>query len=68
MITLEDVKNLLDRLTEKERYVIEMRFCLTGKKSMTLQEVGEKLQLTRERIRQIQNIALRKIKSEYDKS
>lgn len=67
MITPENVKIFLNCLTERERNIIEMRFGLTGKKSMTLQKIGEKLQLTRERIRQIQNIALKKIKSEYDK-
>ena len=67
MINLENIKTLLGCLTERERNIIEMRFGLTGKKSMTLQKIGKKFGLTRERIRQIQNIALKKIKSEYAK-
>ncbi len=49
-------------LDERERKIIEMRFGLDGKKSKTLQQIGRKLKLTRERIRQLQNIALRKLK------
>jgi RNA polymerase primary sigma factor len=44
-----------------------MRFGLDGKKEMTLEEVGRKFRVTRERIRQLQNIALRKLKKELEK-
>jgi RNA polymerase primary sigma factor len=54
-------------LDERELKIITMRFGLDGKKEMTLEEVGRKFKVTRERIRQLQNIALRKIKRALDK-
>ena len=53
-------------LSEKERTVFLHRYGLLGKEELTLEEVGEKIDLTRERIRQIQQEALRKIReSDY---
>ncbi len=53
-------------LTEKERTVFLHRYGLLGKEELTLEEVGKKIDLTRERIRQIQQEALRKIReSDY---
>jgi len=51
-----------NELSEKERIVFVYRYGLKGKKEMTLEEVGNILDLTRERIRQIQRNALKKIK------
>lgn len=50
-------------LPERERMVLEYRFGITGGQPKTLEEVGEKFDVTRERIRQIQLTALAKIKS-----
>ncbi|GJM07328.1 MAG: RNA polymerase sigma factor RpoS [marine bacterium B5-7] len=50
----DHLKKWLDELTEKQRAVIEHRFGLNNKEIMTLEEVGEKIKLTRERVRQIQ--------------
>jgi RNA polymerase primary sigma factor len=61
------VMDLLPVLDERELKIITMRFGLDGKKEMTLEEVGRKFKVTRERIRQLQNIALRKIKRALDK-
>jgi len=61
------VLDLLHVLDERELKIITMRFGLDGKKEMTLEEVGKKFKVTRERIRQLQNIALRKIKRALDK-
>jgi len=61
------VLDLLHVLDERELKIITMRFGLDGKKEMTLEEVGRKFKVTRERIRQLQNIALRKIKRALDK-
>jgi RNA polymerase primary sigma factor len=61
------VMDLLHVLDERELKIITMRFGLDGKKEMTLEEVGRKFKVTRERIRQLQNIALRKIKRALDK-
>ena len=61
------VLDLLHVLDERELKIINLRFGLDGKKEMTLEEVGKKFKVTRERIRQLQNIALRKIKRALDK-
>lgn len=53
---------VLDTLTERERSVIVLRFGLNGGYSHTLEEVGKKFQVTRERIRQIEAKALRKMR------
>ena len=53
----------LAELTEREREVIEMRFGLNAAEPRTLEEVGHAFGVTRERIRQIENNALKKLKS-----
>lgn len=53
----------LSSLTEKERAVITCRFGLNGEPPQTLEVVGKKLHVTRERIRQIENNALLKLKN-----
>lgn len=53
---------LLSVLSSKERIIIERRFGLTGGGKMTLREVGELLQLTRERVRQLETKALQRMK------
>ncbi len=50
------------KLTPREKLVLELRYGLKGNKSYTLEETGKMLSLTRERIRQIQNNGLNKIK------
>ncbi len=58
----EQVRNVLGFLTERERQVIEMRFGLNDGKDHTLEEVGREFGVTRERIRQIEAKALRKLR------
>ena len=58
----ENVEEVLQALSDREAKVLEMRFGLKGNKSMTLEEVGKKFGVTRERIRQIEAKALRKLK------
>jgi RNA polymerase primary sigma factor len=53
---------LLDVLDERERRIIDERFGLNGKKPLTLEEVGREFGVTRERIRQLQNSALTKMR------
>ena len=53
---------LLAVLDERERRIIDARFGLNGKKPMTLEEVGHQFGVTRERIRQLQNSALDKMR------
>jgi RNA polymerase primary sigma factor len=58
----EGVKRALDMLPERERQVIELRYGLTGTEPLTLEEVGRAFGVTRERIRQIENNTLKKLK------
>ncbi len=53
---------LLTRLDDRERTILEMRFGLSGGQPLTLEEVSQKIGRTRERVRQIQNQALSKLK------
>jgi RNA polymerase primary sigma factor len=57
----QQIRNLLNELDEREALVIRLRFGLDDDKSQTLQEIGDKLKLTRERIRQIEQRAMRKL-------
>lgn len=56
------IKEALDFLTDRERQVLEMRFGLKDGKDHTLEEVGREFGVTRERIRQIEAKALRKLR------
>jgi RNA polymerase primary sigma factor len=50
-------------LPRREREVIEMRYGLTGERPRSLEEVGQAFNVTRERIRQIENHTLKKLES-----
>ncbi len=63
----DEVGGLLDALDDRERRIINSRFGLDGKKPRTLEEVGAKFGVTRERIRQLQNIALTKLRKALGK-
>ena len=54
--------DLLDKLEDRERKILEMRFGLRGGRTLTLEEVSQQIGRTRERVRQIQNQALTKLK------
>lgn len=58
----EKLSYVLDTLTERERKVLELRFGLVDGYSRTLEEVGKQFKVTRERIRQIEAKALRKMR------
>jgi len=58
----EKLADVLDSLTERERKVLELRFGLLDGYSRTLEEVGKQFKVTRERIRQIEAKALRKMR------
>ena len=58
----EKIKDVLETLTERERQVLEQRFGLIDGYSRTLEEVGRQFKVTRERIRQIEAKALRKMR------
>jgi RNA polymerase primary sigma factor len=57
-----DVKEILECLTGRERRVLQLRFGLTDGYERTLEEIGKRFGLTRERIRQIETNALRKLR------
>lgn len=57
----EDINSVLRTLTEKEREVIQYRFGLNGRRAMSLKEIGERFSLTKERIRQIEKNALKRL-------
>ena len=59
----ENVHRALAALPQREREVIEMRFGLTGGRPRTLEEVGRAFNVTRERIRQIENHTLKKLET-----
>jgi RNA polymerase primary sigma factor len=55
------IREMLEGLDEKEAHVIKLRFGLDDDKARTLQEIGDMLKLSRERIRQIEQKAMRKL-------
>ena len=62
MIMREEVEELLTILKERERSVLRLRFGLADGRSRTLEEIGRQFHLTRERIRQIEENALHKLR------
>ncbi len=55
--------SLLSQLDERERLILQLRFGLDGKRPKTLEEVSQEIRRTRERVRQIQNQALAKLRA-----
>jgi RNA polymerase primary sigma factor len=60
----QEVADALDRLPGRERTIVRLRFGLDGNEGLTLEEIGALVNLSRERVRQVLNDALRKIKEE----
>ena len=58
----KEVQRALSTLTQREADVISLYFGLNGEHSMTLEEIGEKFNLTRERVRQIKEKAIRRLR------
>jgi RNA polymerase primary sigma factor len=58
----EQVEQVLNQLTERERRVLQLRFGLEDGHSRTLEEVGKEFGVTRERIRQIESKTLAKLR------
>lgn len=58
---IEKLQELLNSIDEREAKILRMRFGLGDAKPMTLKEIGAEINLTRERVRQIENEALRKL-------
>ena len=62
LLNKERVDNLLDMMTEREREILDMRFGLISGEPQTLAEVAEKLGVSRERVRQIEEAALLRLR------
>jgi RNA polymerase primary sigma factor len=56
------IRDLMDDLTERESFILTCRYGLDGDGEKTLEQVGQKFGITRERVRQIQNSALAKMR------
>ncbi len=63
-----DLSKVLNRLTPKQKSVICMYYGLQGKQPMTLEEIGESFELTRERVRQIKDMGLKVLKCHVNSS
>ncbi len=61
--TMDMMLKLVDKLPERERVILKLRFGLGGAKAMTLEEVSRAIGRTRERVRQIQNQALETLRA-----
>jgi RNA polymerase sigma factor (sigma-70 family) len=57
-----DFQSAFTNLTSQEKHILELRFGLNGNKQVSLYQIGQQLNLTRERIRQIEAKALRKLR------
>ena len=57
-----DLNRMINSLDKREADILRMRFGLDGHDELTLEEVGKKFKVTRERVRQLQNLALQKIR------
>lgn len=64
----EQIINILNTLPPKEKEILKLRFGLNGEEPLTLEAIGNRYNLTRERIRQIENKALKKIRRHNSKN
>ena len=62
LIRREELEGVLSQLSEREREVLSLRFGLEGEAPCTLEEVGQQLHVTRERVRQIELRAIKKLR------
>ena len=62
-ITSESLKKALESLDNRERFIIIERYGLNDGNQKTLEEVGSEMGLTRERVRQLEKIAMKKLKN-----
>lgn len=62
LLDKERVENLMEQMNEREREILDLRFGLSDTKTQTLAEVAKKIGVSRERIRQIEEAALKKLR------
>jgi RNA polymerase primary sigma factor len=58
----DDMQKALDTLTNRERAILSLYFGLEGEEPLTLEEIGKRMNLTRERIRQIKEKAILRLR------
>ena len=63
ILTNEALRDALENLSYRERRILELRYGLGGERPCTLDEVGRTFNVTRERIRQIENQSLHKLQN-----
>lgn len=61
----KNIDRLMSQLPKRDQKIIRMRFGLDGNKPMTLERIAKKIGLTRERVRQLESIALKKLRAKY---
>lgn len=61
------VRELVEQLDEREKEILRQRYGLDGSEIYTLEEIGKRLKITRERVRQIEKRTLQKLRSKYTK-
>ena len=64
----EEIENGLNILTEREKDVVSVYFGLKGNQPLTLEEIGDLFGLTRERVRQIKERAIRRLRKSYNRN
>jgi RNA polymerase primary sigma factor len=58
----DDMQKALDTLTDRERAILSLYFGIEGEEPLTLEEIGKRMNLTRERIRQIKEKAILRLR------
>lgn len=66
-ISADDLNKVLKVLSERETTIVNFRFGLHGGSPHTLEETGERFEVTKERVRQIQNVALKKMRKAFSR-
>ena len=66
-LDLARVAELLEAIDQREADILRLRFGIGSEEPKTLKEIGERINLTRERVRQIEGEALRKLRVQLDR-
>ncbi|NTV62892.1 MAG: sigma-70 family RNA polymerase sigma factor [Oscillochloris sp.] len=61
----DDLSEAMSHLTQRERSILSLRYGLEGESALTLEQIGQRLSLTRERVRQLESEALKKLRDPH---